>query len=117
MAEGLANLRFEAVDAGPSGVLDGMRAALRPGGSLLLAESAVSGDPMTDAADPTSPIIYGCEVLYCYQESKLPGRPEMGASWPARGLGAMLAGHGLAEARRVESQAGYVVIRAVPLRT
>ena len=137
-AEGLANLRFEAVDGGamprasfdlvcmfdafhhvtdPSGVLDGMRAALRPGGSLLLAESAVSGDPTTDAADPTSPIIYGCDLLYCYQESKLPSRPGTGATWPARELGAMLADHGFSEAGRVASQAGYVVIRAVPLRT
>ncbi len=137
-AEGLANLRFEAVDGGampraafdlvcmfdafhhvtdPSGVLEGMRAALRPGGSLLLAESAVAGDPTTDAADPTSPIIYGCDLLYCYQESKLPGRPGTGASWPARGLGAMLADHGFAEVGRVTSQAGYVVVRAVPLRT
>ena len=135
-AEGLANLRFEAVDGGamprasfdlvcmfdafhhvtdPSGVLDGMRAALRPGGSLLLAESALSGDPTRDAADPTSPIIYGCDLLYCYQESKLPGRPGTGATWPARGLGAMLADRGFSEAGRVASQAGYVVIRAVPL--
>lgn len=135
--EGLANLRFEAVDGGampraafdlvcmfdafhhvsdPSAVLDGMRAALRPGGSLLLAESAVSGDPITDAADPTSLIIYGCDLLYCYQESKLAGRTGTGATWPGRGLERMLADHGFSETGRVASQAGYVVIRAVPLR-
>lgn len=136
--EGLANVRFEALDGralppaafdlvcmfdafhhvtDPSAVLDGMRAALRPGGSLLLAESALSGDPTTDAADPTSPIIYGSDLLYCYQESKLPGRRGMGATWPGRGLGAMLADHGFSEVGRVTSQAGYVVIRAVPIRT
>ena len=61
-AEGLGNLRFEVVDGGslpvvafdlvcvfdalhhmtePDAVLDGIRAALRPGGSLLLAEAAL----------------------------------------------------------------------------
>jgi SAM-dependent methyltransferase len=136
--EGLANVRFEALDGralpratfdlvcmfdafhhvtDPSAVLDGMRAALRPGGSLLLAESAVSGDPTTDAADPTSPIIYGCDLLYCYQESTVAGRPGTGAVWPARELGAMLLDHGFSEVGRVTSQAGYVVVRAVPTRS
>lgn len=137
-AEGLGNLRFEVLDGralpaaafdlvcmfdtfhhvtDPSAVLDGIRAALRPGGSLLLAESAVSGDPTTDAADPTSPIIYGSDLLYCYQESKLAGLPGMGATWPGRALGATLADHGFSEVGRVTSQAGYIVVRAVPLPT
>ncbi len=136
--EGLANVRFVALDGralpratydlvcmfdafhhvtDPSAVFDGMHAALRPDGSLLLAESAVSGDPMTDAADPTSPIIYGCDLLYCYQESTIAGRPGTGATWPGRGLGAMLLDHGFSEVGRVTSQAGYVVVRAVPIRT
>jgi SAM-dependent methyltransferase len=136
-AEGLANLRFEAMDASalpeqafdivclfdafhhmtdPGGVLDGIRASLRPGGSLLLAEAAVSGDAAADAADPTAVLIYGSDLIYCYQESKLPGRPGLGATWPGRGLAALLAGHGFEEVERVESQAGYLVLRAVPSR-
>lgn len=134
-AAGLANLRFEVLDASelpraafdlvcmfdafhhitePGAVMDGIRGALRPGGSLLLAEAALSGDAMADAADPTAVIVYGSDLLYCYQESKVPGRPGMGATWPGRGLGATLERHGLVEHGRVESQAGYVVIRAVP---
>ena len=133
-AEGLANLRFEAVDAStlpekafdivclfdafhhmtdPGAVLEGIRASLRPGGSLLLAEAALSGDAAADAADPTAVIVYGSDLIYCFQESKLAGQPGLGATWPGRGLTAMLARHGFAEIGRVESQAGYVVIRAV----
>ena len=79
-ADGLANLRFETVDASalpkgafdlvflfdafhhmtdPDGVLEGIRSSLAAGGSLLLAEAAVSGDATTDAADPTAVLLYG----------------------------------------------------------
>ena len=134
-ADGLANLRFEAIDASalpaeafdlvcifdafhhmtdPDAVLEGIRVSLRPGGSLLLAEAAVSGDAAADAADPTAVLVYGSDLIYCFQESKVAGRPGLGATWPGRGLGALLARHGFAEAGRLESQAGYLVIRAVP---
>jgi SAM-dependent methyltransferase len=134
-AEGLANLRFEAVDASvlpkaafdvvcmfdafhhmtdPDGVLDGIRASLRPGGSLLLAEAALSGDVVADAADPMAVLVYGSDLIYCFQESKVAGAPGLGATWPGRGLSALLARHRFAESGRVESQAGYVVVRAVP---
>ena len=70
----------------PAAVLDGMRAALRDGGSLLIAEAALSGDPTADAADPTAVIVYGSDLVYCFQESKLPGRAGLGSTWPGRGL-------------------------------
>lgn len=135
---GLANLRFEVQDAAalpaggfdlvcvfdafhhmtsPEAVLDGIRTALRPGGSLLLAETALSGDAAADAADPTAILAYGSDLLYCYQESKTAGRPGLGATWPGRGLGAMLEQRGFAVRDRVESRAGYVVIRAMPAAT
>ncbi len=134
-ADGLANLRFETVDASalpkgafdlvflfdafhhmtdPDGVLEGIRSSLAAGGSLLLAEAAVSGDATTDATDPTAVLLYGSDLIYCFQESKVAGRPGLGATWPGRGLGAMLGRHGFAEVGRIESRAGYVVIRAVP---
>jgi Trans-aconitate methyltransferase len=134
VAEGLGNLHFEVVDGStlaatafdlvcmfdafhhmtePGAVLDGIRSALRSGGSLLLAEASLSGDSGADASDPTAVIVYGSDLIYCYQESKVAGRSGMGATWPGRGLGAMLAQHGFAETGRVESQAGYTVIRAV----
>ena len=98
----------------PGAVLDGIRGALRPGGSLLLAEAALSGDPAVDAADPTAVIVYGSDLIYCYQESKTPGAPGFGATWPGRGLDALLTLHGFSEAGRVASQAGYLVLRAIP---
>ena len=69
---------------------------------------------MADAADPTAVIVYGSDLIYCYQESKVTGQSGLGATWPGRGLSAMLERHGFAEVGRIESQAGYVVIRAVP---
>lgn len=134
-ADGLENVRFEAADGAampaeafdlvcmfdsfhhvtdPDAVLSGMRAALRPGGSILLAEAAASGDSMKDAEDPTAVILYGSDLMYCYQESKLAGRPGMGATWAGRGMNDLLARHGIIETGRVESRAGYVVIRATP---
>ena len=134
-AEGLTNVSFEVLDArnlpkgafdlvcmfdafhhvtDPDGVLAGMRSALRPGGSLLLAEVALSGDPTEDAADPTAVIVYGSDLVYCYQESKVAGRPGMGATWAGRGLDALLARHGFTETGRVTSRGGYIVVRAVP---
>ena len=104
-AEGLANLRFEAVDASelpegafdvvcmfdafhhmtdPDAVLVGIRASLRPGGSLLLAEAAVSGDAATDAADPTAALVYG-RTSSTASRRAVGGRSGLGATWPGRG--------------------------------
>ncbi len=133
--DALGNVRFEVADGNalsaasvdlvcifdafhhltdPGGVLDAVHRALRPAGSLLLAEAALSGDAATDADDPTATIVYGSDLLYCYQESKVAGGSGLGSTWPGRGLAAMLAEHGFDEVGRVQSQAGYVVIRAVP---
>jgi hypothetical protein len=81
---------------------------------LLLAEAAISGDPTVDAADPTSVIVYGSDLVYCYQESKLAGTPGLGSTWPGRGLRPLLAAHGFTNVGEVESQAGYIVLRARP---
>jgi SAM-dependent methyltransferase len=134
-ADGLKNLRFETLDGrdlpparydlicmfdafhhlvDPGAMLEAMRVALRPGGSLLLAESALSGDAGLDAADPTAIIVYGSDLMYCYQESKTVDSPGVGATWPGRGLAAQLHAHGFTETGRVDSQAGYAVIRAEP---
>jgi SAM-dependent methyltransferase len=135
LAAGLTSLRFEAVDGNalpaaafdlvcmfdafhhmtdPDGILDGVQRALRPGGSLLLAEAALSGDPVADAADQTAIIVYGSDLVYCYQESKVSGSPGLGSTWPGRGLGRLLEAHGFTPVGNVESQAGYLVVRARP---
>jgi SAM-dependent methyltransferase len=132
--DALGNVRFEVADGNalppasvdlacifdafhhltdPAGVLDSVHRALRPAGSLLLAEAALSGIAATDADDPSASIVYGSDLLYCYQESKVAGKSGLGSTWPGRGLAAMLVEHGFDEVSRVESQAGYVVIRAV----
>lgn len=134
-AEGLDNVRFEAVDGkampqavfdlvcifdafhhmtDPTAVLEGIRSALRPGGSILIAEAALSGDPVVDGADPTAVIVYASDLMYCYQESRADGGAGLGSTWAGRGLDEMLASHGFKEVGRIESKAGYVVVRAQP---
>jgi len=134
-AEGLDNVRFEVVDGrampsaafdlvcifdafhhmtDPAAVLDGMRSALRPGGSMLIAEAALSGDPVLDGSDPTAVIVYGSDLMYCYQESRAGGGAGLGSTWAGRGLSEMLSSHGFVETGRVESKAGYIVVRAQP---
>lgn len=132
---GLANVRFRCADGGvmperafdlvclfdsfhhmtePEAVLDGIRRALRPGGSLLLAESSATGDAAADAADPSAILTYGSDLMYCYQESKTAGNAGLGASWPGRGLRALLDACGFQVAGEVPSGAGYTITRAVP---
>ena len=132
----LSNLRFEALDAAllpaasfdlvcvfdafhhlgqPAAVLGTARAALRDGGSLLIAESSLSGDPTTDAADPFAIIVYGSNLLYCFQESLPDGGAGLGATWAGRHLAAFLAENGFSVAGTHISDAGYVVTRAVPV--
>ena len=134
-ADGLTNVRFEAIDGSampraafdlvcifdafhhmtdPTALLDAMRSALRPGGSVLIAEAALSGDPVVDGADPTAVIVYGSDLMYCYQESRADGGMGLGSTWAGRGLNEMLQRHGFSETGRVESKAGYLVVRAQP---
>jgi len=132
---GLANLRFEVRDAArlpagafdlvcvfdalhhfgqPAAALAAVRAALRDGGSFLVAESSLSGDPTTDAADPMGILMYGSDLLYCFQESKADGGVGLGATWAGDGLEGLLAEHGFGIAATHVSDAGYAVVRAVP---
>ncbi len=131
---GLANVRFEARDGAelgrstfdlvlildalhhvtsPGRLIDAVRAALRPGGSLLIAEASLSGNPAIDAADPTAIIVYGSDLLYCFQESKTAESDGLGATWAGRELDAFLRAHGFDPVGRVDSTMGYAVVRAV----
>lgn len=133
---GLSNLRFEALDAAllpaasldlvcafdafhhfgrPAAVIEAVRVALRDGGSLLIAESSLSGDPATDAADPFAIIVYGSNLLYCFQESMSDGGVGLGATWAGRHLAAFLGEHGFRVAGTHVSEAGYAVVRAMPV--
>lgn len=131
---GLANLRFEARDAAdlpassfdlvcafdtfhhfgrPEAIAGSIGRALRGGGSFLIAEAALSGDPTADAGDPFAIIVYGSNLLYCFQESKADGGVGLGATWPARNLETLLTSHGFTIAGTHASDAGYVLTRAV----
>lgn len=131
---GLSNLRFEALDAAelpaasfdlvcvfdtfhhfgrPAAVLDAIRGALRDGGSLLIAETSLSGDPTTDASDPFAIITYGSNLLYCFQESKVDGGAGLGATWPPQHLEPLLTEHGFKVAATYVSEVGYAISRAM----
>jgi SAM-dependent methyltransferase len=131
---GLSNLRFEALDAAkmpmgsfdlvcafdtfhhfgqPRAVLDSIRGALRAGGAFLVAEAALSGDPMTDASDPFAIIVYGSNLLYCFQESKADGGAGLGATWAPTHLEPLLTEHGFDVAATHLSDAGYLVTCAI----
>jgi len=94
---------------------DQLRASLREGGSFLVAESSLSGDPTADAADPMGILMYGSDLLYCFQESKADGGVGLGATWAGDGLEGLLAEHGFGIAATHVSDAGYAVVRAVPV--
>lgn len=138
VAAGLANLRFDAVDAAglpaaafdllcvfdafhhmtaPGPVIAAIGASLRPGGWLLIAEPLVAGDLAVDAADPFAVLTYASDLLYCYQESKVAGAAGLGATWAASNLDAFLAGAGFEVLAVNPSDAGYTVTLARPTGT
>ncbi len=133
--EGLPKLRFEALDATrlpassydlvcvfdafhhftqPAAVLEAVRTTLREGGSFLVAEASLSGDPTSDAADPTAMIMYGCDLVYCFQESAADSGAGLGATWSGGHLERFLADHGFRTIASTTSEAGYTLTRAVP---
>lgn len=131
--DGLTNVRFEVANGPlpeascdlvcvfdafhhltrPEAALDAIRSALRGGGSLLIAEAAVSGDPGADAADPTAILTYGSNLVYCLQEGLAGGGAGLGATWSGQGLGALLADHGFGVEATYVSPVGYALTRAV----
>jgi SAM-dependent methyltransferase len=52
-----------------------VRGLLRPGGVVLVAESALVGDFIADQANPLGLITYGSALLYCLQENLAAGGP------------------------------------------
>jgi SAM-dependent methyltransferase len=134
---GLPNLRFEIRDGAalpaastdlvlvfdvfhhftaPDAILEGIRRALREGGSLLVAEPTLAGDPTADAADGFAIIVYGSNLLYCYQESKTAGNAGLGATWGPRGLVPLLEARGFRVTTTNAAKGGYDLVRAVPNR-
>jgi SAM-dependent methyltransferase len=129
---GLANLRFERRDAtrldpgpafdlvlaldtvhdlpDPAAALAGMRRALRPGGVLVLVESAATGD--LDTARPGALLSYASSVGHCMQVSLAAGGRGVGNQWGRQAVLADLAAAGFARVEPYDSPAGLRVYAA-----
>jgi SAM-dependent methyltransferase len=67
--------------ARPAHVLAGARAALRPGGGLLMAEVAASSRLADNLDHPLGPALYALSTLHCLTTSLAQGGDGLGALW------------------------------------
>jgi 2-polyprenyl-3-methyl-5-hydroxy-6-metoxy-1,4-benzoquinol methylase len=89
----------------PDGALSRMRAALAPGGSVLLVEPRVAGSLRENAANPFARMLYGMSCLHCVPQSIAQGGPALGACW------------GEAQARRMAREAGFSQFKVLPIKS
>ena len=131
---GLANLRFERRDAtrldleraldvvlaldtvhdlpDPLAALAGIRRALRPGGVLVMVESAATGDLAVDTARPGALLGYASSVGHCMQVSLAAGGQGVGNQWGRDAVLATLDRAGFADVVPYDSPAGLRVYAA-----
>jgi SAM-dependent methyltransferase len=131
---GLANLRFERRDATrlgleraldvvlafdtvhdlpePRAALAGIRRALRPGGVLVMIESAATGDLDADTGRPGAVLAYASSVGHCMQVSLAAGGRGVGNLWGRDAILADLAAAGFATVSPYDSPAGLTVYAA-----
>jgi SAM-dependent methyltransferase len=88
------------------------RGLLRPGGVLLVAESALSGDLSADAGDPMSVIPYASSLLYCLQENLAQGGTGVSSGDGPDWLTDALATSGFHDVTSRESPTGYRITTA-----
>lgn len=89
----------------PDGALTRMRAALAPGGSVLMVEPKVSESMADNAANPFARMLYGISCLHCVPQSIAQGGPGLGACW------------GEAQARRLAREAGFSQFTVLPIKS
>lgn len=89
------------------------RRLLRPGGVLLVAESALSGDLSVDAGDPMSVIGYASSLLYCLQENLAQGGAGFSSGDGPAWLTDALTAAGLHDVTSRESPTGYRITTAI----
>jgi SAM-dependent methyltransferase len=128
---GLGNLRFERRDAtrlglegafdlvlaldtvhdlpDPALALAGIGRALRPGGVLVLVESAATGDLSVDTARPGALLSYASSVGHCMQVSLAAGGRGVGNQWGRDAVLADLAQAGFGKVTAYDSPAGLAV--------
>ncbi len=121
---GLANVRFEVVDAveldatdvfdavfvfdaihdqvDPAGVLAAIKAALKPNGVLFMKEPTASDNLEENIANPFAPILYGVSTLHCLTVSLAHGGAGIGTAF------------GQKLARRLLNEAGFADVSIEP---
>lgn len=95
----------------PRAAADSAYAALKPGGTFLVAEENRTGDPTIDDADPFSIVTHTAALLYCMQDNLANGgtghTPSGGLGWAEEALSAA----GFSTTSH-ESETGYRVFHA-----
>jgi SAM-dependent methyltransferase len=99
--------------ADPAEVLRGVRAALAPGGVVLLAENDLTGDLVQDAADPVSVIAYTSSVVYCLQDALRAGGEVHSCAEGTGWVVAALEQAGFHDVEVRHSETGYALVSGV----
>jgi hypothetical protein len=96
----------------PRAALAGIRRALRPGGVLVMIESAATGDLGADTGRPGAVLAYASSVGHCMQVSLAAGGRGVGNLWGRDAILADLAAAGFATVSPYDSPAGLTVYAA-----
>jgi 2-polyprenyl-3-methyl-5-hydroxy-6-metoxy-1,4-benzoquinol methylase len=96
----------------PAAVASSAFRALAPGGVLLVAESASSGDLTKDAQSPFSVITYGAGLIYCLQENLATGGTGLSGGDGPTWVIAALEQAGFSSVATHESHTGYRIFVA-----
>jgi 2-polyprenyl-3-methyl-5-hydroxy-6-metoxy-1,4-benzoquinol methylase len=86
--------------ARPYEALRAIRAALRPGGVLVMAEHALSHRPEENAGHPFAPILYTVSLFHCMTASLSEQGEGLGIAWGDEGIRAALADAGFGGVER-----------------
>jgi hypothetical protein len=89
-----------------------LQRVMRPGGALLIAEEAGSGDLATDTADPMAVIGYASHLLYCMQDSVANGGAGLTASSGTAWIDDALASAGFRDFASRHTDTGFRLIGA-----
>ncbi len=97
----------------PGSVLVAARAALAPGGVVLVAENGFTGDLDADPANPFATIAYVSSLMYCMQEALHDGGEvhtcAEGSGWVVEAL----AGAGFRDVEVRHSETGYALVSGI----
>jgi SAM-dependent methyltransferase len=97
----------------PGSVLAAAKAALAPGGVVLVAENDFSGDLDADAANPFATIAYVSSLVYCMQEALHDGGEVHTCAEGSGWVVAALEDAGFADVEVRHSETGYALVSGV----